>query len=173
MTLIKEDGTGLPEANSYASLAEGDAYFAGHLYATPWTGASTANREKALMFATRLVDSQFQFRGARTHEDQGLQWPRSRCPDPDGDASTPFMRQDKVPKAIVEATCEMARELLIQDRTAAYPGEGLISVWTDTGGTRYSKRDVRPILSHTAQAMLLKYGRPVRSRSGPVNLIRV
>jgi hypothetical protein len=173
MTLAKEDGTGLPGANSYASVADGEDYFAGHLYATAWTGASPGNREKALMFATRLVDAQFQFGGARAREDQGLQWPRSQCPDPDGNGSSPFVREDRVPKAVVEATCEMARELLIQDRTAAHPGEGLIAVWTESGGTKYSKRDVRPILSHVAQSMLLKYGRPIRSRNGPAKLVRV
>jgi hypothetical protein len=32
-----------------------------------------------------------------------------------------------VPLAVVEATCEMARELLIADRSASPPGEGLKS----------------------------------------------
>ena len=33
LTLIKETGEGLDDANSYADLADGDAYHAGHLYA--------------------------------------------------------------------------------------------------------------------------------------------
>ena len=37
ITLVKEDGTGLANANAYASAADGDAYHAGHLYATAWT----------------------------------------------------------------------------------------------------------------------------------------
>jgi hypothetical protein len=37
---------------------------------------------------------------------------------------TPF----PVPVAVVQATCEMTRELLIVDRTAAPPGEGIESV---------------------------------------------
>jgi len=36
-----------------------------------------------------------------------------------------YVEYDKVPKAVVQATCEMARELLIVDRTAAPVGEGL------------------------------------------------
>src|SRR5580765_9024660 len=83
LTLIKEDGTGKVDANSYASAVDGDAYFDGHLYATAWTAASTGNKEKALVFATRLIDSQFQFNGWRAHNAQALQWPRERCPDPD------------------------------------------------------------------------------------------
>ena len=37
LTLIKETGAGLVDANSYASAADGDAYHDGHLYATAWT----------------------------------------------------------------------------------------------------------------------------------------
>ena len=83
LTIIKEDGTGKVDANSYANVADGDAYFDGHLYATAWTAATTGNKEKALVFATRLIDSQFQFNGWRSHDNQALQWPRERCPDPD------------------------------------------------------------------------------------------
>src|SRR5690348_9503560 len=83
LTLVKEDGTGRTDANSYASAADGDAYHDGHLYATAWTAASTGNKEKALVFATRLIDSQMQFNGFRANGGQALQWPRVNCPDPD------------------------------------------------------------------------------------------
>jgi hypothetical protein len=33
LTLIKEDGTGRTDANSYAAVADADSYFDGHLYA--------------------------------------------------------------------------------------------------------------------------------------------
>jgi hypothetical protein len=54
LTLIKEDGTGKVDANSYADVTDGDAYHDGHLYASAWTAAATANKEKALVMATRL-----------------------------------------------------------------------------------------------------------------------
>ena len=63
LTLIKEDGTGKVDANSYASAADGDAYHNGHLYATAWTGATTPNKEKALVMAIRLIDGEDQFNG--------------------------------------------------------------------------------------------------------------
>src|SRR5512136_3481655 len=83
LTLNKEDGTGMGEANSYADVADGDMYFEGHLYASAWTAASEDTKGAALIMATRLVDTQFQFNGYKAHEDQALQWPRERCPDPD------------------------------------------------------------------------------------------
>ena len=56
LVLIKEDGTGLVNANTYASVADGDAYHEAHLYATAWTAATTPNKEAALAMATRLID---------------------------------------------------------------------------------------------------------------------
>jgi hypothetical protein len=195
LTLIKEDGTGRVDANAYATAAEGDAYFDGHLYASAWTAATTGNKEKALVFATRLIDSQFQFNGWRAHDEQALQWPRERCPDPDQGLAIAivlrlraanFVDSDVVPKAVSNATCEMARELLIVDRTTAPPGEGIASVHTghtdaagagatgasDNSTTVYSKGDMRPIVSHVAQAMLVKYGALVCGRSGMARLWR-
>ncbi|HOF72330.1 MAG TPA: hypothetical protein PLV05_02170 [Verrucomicrobiota bacterium] len=193
LTLVKEDGTRKSGANSYAAVADGDAYFEGHLYAAVWTSANAVTKAAALVMATRLVDTQFQFYGYRASETQGLQWPRERCPDPDrpavsGEAQTPvlsgFVPGDVVPRGVVSAVCEMARELLIVDRTAAPPGEGLSSTQTSTashdasGGTSaqssisYSKEDIRPVISRVAQAMLAKYGTLIQGSGGSVRLVR-
>src|ERR1051325_7676885 len=123
LTLIVEDGTGKADANAYASAADCDAYHDGHLYAAAWTAATAENKDKALVMATRLIDAECQFDGARAKETQALQWPREDCPDPD--AAGESVPGNVVPKAVAAATCEMARELLIADRTAAPPGEGL------------------------------------------------
>ena len=190
LTLVKEDGTGLSNANSYADVADGDAYFEGHLYALAWTGASGTSKAAALVMATRLIDSQFQFRGFRAHSEQALQWPRTECPDPDrggvvwGVRSPECVEPDVVPAAVVAATCEMARELLIADRTGAPAGEGIAatqsSTATHTGtsgsssmsSTTYDKSDRRPVISGVAQAMLAKYGALVSAKSGAVALVR-
>lgn len=96
-----------------------------------------------------------------------------------------FVACDTVPAAVAQATCEMARELLIVDRTSAAPGEGIESVYTvhathaakgtgsssGTSATKYSKVDTRPIISRVAQAMLAKLGALVTSGSGAVRLV--
>lgn len=169
LTLIKETGAGLANANAYANAADGDAYHEGHLYATPWTAATLANKEAALVMATRLIDGQFQFDGVKANEAQALQWPREDCHDPDGDDELP---SDAVPKAVIEATCEMARELLVVDRTAAPAGEGLKYYNDGSVQTGYDKGDRRPIISRVAQALLMKFGSLVKSKSGAVRLVR-
>jgi len=175
LTLLKEDGTGKIDANSYASVADGDTYHAGHLYATAWTGATADSKATALVMAARVIDAEFQFNGGKASAAQALQWPRSDCRDPDAGAISGgdgVVACNLVPKSVVDATCELARELLVQDRTAAPPGEGLLSDWTSTAGKKYSKTDVRPILPRLVQSLLSKYGAGTRQGSGMVRLLR-
>jgi hypothetical protein len=174
LTLIKEDGTGRADANSYADAADGDAYHDGHLYATAWTAAAADRKAAALVMATRLIDSQYQFNGTRANDAQALQWPREDCRDPDADGwACGTVPDDVVPKAVADATCEMARELLIVDRTAAPAGEGLKYQNTGTTQVGYDKSDTRPIISQVAQAMLAKFGSLLKAKSGAVRLVRV
>lgn len=170
LTLIEEDGTGKADANSYASVVDGDAYHDGHLYATAWTAATTENKEKALVFATRLLDAEFRFKGVKASTTQALQWPRAECRDPDG---ADDLASDAVPSAVVQATCEMARELLVKDRTAAYAGEGLKYLNVGSTQTGYDKTDTPPVITRVAQAMLAKLGSLLKAKSGAVNLVRV
>jgi len=183
LTLIKEDGTGKSDANAYANMADANAYHDGHLYASAWTAATDAQKAVALVMATRLIDAEFQFNGTRTTAGQSLQWPRAMCPEPDN-VHVPisvllpipydYVQYDTVPKAVVQATCEMARELLIADRTVAPAGEGL-KYYNAAGGvqTGYDKTDRRPVLSQVAQVMLAKYGSQISAKSGAVRLMRV
>jgi hypothetical protein len=200
ITLIKEDGTGKPTANTYALVADGDDYHAGHLYASFWTSANADQKSAALVFATRLIDTQYQFGGYRAGWSQGLQWPRAECHEPDGgtaafgakniqqaalrgilpDGPESIVVQTAewtvpasiVPKAVVEATCELARELLLADRTSAPEGEGLKYQNTGTTQFGYDKSDTPPIIPKVVQAMLAKYGTLVSAKSGTVRLVR-
>ena len=76
-----------------------------------------------------------------------------------------------MPRVVRDATCEMARELLVADRTAAPAGEGLRYENIGTTQTGYDKSDTRPVISHVAQAMLAKLGAVIKSRSGAVRLV--
>lgn len=199
LTLIKEDGTGKVDANSYASVDEAEEYHERGMYATAWNAAS-AGEKTALVMATRVIDAEYQFGGIRARIEQALQWPRSDCRDPDdgmasfGDANAARVAArgivpgsgetirlinaksgpsgNVVPKALVEATCELARELLIVNRTTAPEGEGL--KYDNDGSVQkgYDKSDKRPIIPALVQATLAKYGTLLRAKSGSVQLTR-
>lgn len=74
MTLIVEDGTGLPTAESYASVAFADAYHTA-FGNTTWTGADS-EKEIALRKATQYLDTEYSFVGSKKLPAQALEWPR-------------------------------------------------------------------------------------------------
>jgi len=170
LTLIKETGTGLADANAYANAADGDAYHDGHLYATPWIGAAAEQKEAALVMASRLIDGEYNFAGVKAVDGQGLQWPRENCSDPDTGTD---VEADAIPQAVVDATCELARELLLVDRTASPAGEGLKYANNGSVQTGYDKTDTRPIIPAVVQSLLGKFGSMIRAKSGVVKLVRV
>ena len=121
LTLIKEDGTGNPDANTYANIADADAYHEGRLNPLHvWADYTSDLKQQGLVTATRVIDDLWQFNGWRANDAQALQWPRERCPDPDRGlpgsvllvVSGNYFDANVVPKLIVDATCELARELL-------------------------------------------------------------
>ena len=182
LTLIKEDGSGLANANSYANAADGDAYHDGHLYATAWTAAVTGSKEKALVMATRLIDGLFQFNGFKRISTQALQWPRRECRDPDSEDGVvpglllvrgPFLDETKVPALVVNATCELARALLVEDRTDDPDGEGLSSV-SVVGSLRldFNANDRQPVVPLIVQTWLAKFGEYLARSKGMAKLVR-
>ena len=95
MALIVEDGTGLPDADSYVSVADADIYATamGHF---AWLDAAVTNDQKevALRRATQYIDSEYTFRGSILDPDQALEWPREEYAWPI--------------RAVVHACCELA-----------------------------------------------------------------
>lgn len=183
LILVKENGTGLSNANSYADAVDGEDYHEAHLYNSAWTGASAATKEAALVMATRLIDGSYQFNGYRASDTQALQWPRQHCPDPDKLTSAwsaqfgiarPEFDSDKIPKILVDATCEVARELIKADSTDAVEGEGIsrLSI-ADAISIQFDKKDKQPTISRTAQLFLNKLGNYLPRSGGMTKLVRV
>ena len=59
---------------------------------------------------------------------------------------------------VVKATCELARELLVADRTAAPLGEGLKSSQVGDSVMVFDRAGRAPVLSHETIALLGKVG---------------
>lgn len=138
-TLILEDGTGLETANSYASVAECDAYHDARLYSTAWTGASSNDKIRALIMATRALDAAYEWAGFRQTAEQALGWPRLYVPYRDlyGNASLGrvgnYWPESELPQPLKDATCEMARALLSSDLTADDQATGIKKIGLGQG----------------------------------------
>ena len=106
--LVVEDGTGLSTANSYATTAFCDTYFANQGGLAAWTSANVQVRTRALVQATMWIDANYgtRFAGYRGSNTQALEFPRSLAYDAQGYAI------EGIPLALKRATAEMARRWL-------------------------------------------------------------
>jgi hypothetical protein len=174
LTLVKEDGTGLANANTYASRADGDAYHESVVGGTDWTGASTTVRDAALAMATRTLDAMFRFKGRRVTTTQALQWPRNDVIDAEAGDPSVLLSASAVPASLVGATCELARRLLVEDRTGDPDGTGLRSM-TLAGSVRFvfDAARLKPVVTDYIAAMIGRLVLSAPGRSGTVPLSRV
>lgn len=100
MALIPEDGTGVANADAYASIATVDAYATARAL-TAWTGAD-AVKEAAIREATIYLDQSYSWKGAIESETQALAWPREGVTDKEG------REVSGLPQRVIDACCELA-----------------------------------------------------------------
>ena len=153
-TLIVETGAGLSNANSYATLAEANTYHETRLHVSDWTSASDANKETALMWATRSIDNMIHWNGAVSTDDQALQWPREGVIDRNGNA----IENDEIPTFLKYATSEFARLLIASDRMADSDTAGFKELEVGTLRIVVDKYDRAPFMPATVWDMIKFYG---------------
>lgn len=113
MPLIVEDGTLPAGANSFADLAEADAYHAARLRAA-WTGEVTdAQKEAALIRASDWLNRKVTWAGHKISGTQRMAWPRLGVATHDG-----AIPADEIPAQVVDACCELAGFFVEQDYLA-------------------------------------------------------
>jgi hypothetical protein len=100
-------------ANTYATLAEFNAYAANRVPALAWfTAAGDPAKEAALQAAARELDACFAWTGTAVDEVQALTWPRSGMLTRNGFAILTTV----VPTDLKNAQCELALQLGAGDR---------------------------------------------------------
>ena len=82
MSLIVEDGTGIDDANSYASIAEADAALADR-EVEAWFALPSARKAACLIEATDYLEA-YDWIGDLAWYDQALGWPRLYAYDREG-----------------------------------------------------------------------------------------
>jgi len=112
-TFVVEDGTGKTDANSYVSLADADQYHENNSGSTTWSGATDANKQKALRLATQYVDARYngRWRGFQATSTQALAWPRMSAYDNEGY----IYDSDAVPQRLADAVSELALRVIDGD----------------------------------------------------------
>jgi hypothetical protein len=150
LILTPEDGTGLAGANSYASLADLVAYLEAHLYPGTAATAVQGRREAALVMATRVINSQLEFDGTPYSAEQGTEWPRAG-------RELPWV----VPQRLKDATCELAIDLMNQNRLAEPDQQGIASLGLGQGAIdlKFDAADSKKPLPGLVRDLLAPFGR--------------
>lgn len=143
MALIVEDGTGKGDANSYASIAEIEAYFSQHLYATAWDAATTPQKEASAIMAARWLTVAIKWDGYRVSSIlQSLSWPRYEAWTLDHK----YIASDIVPTEVKNAQAELSQGFLESNVVADPDDYGIKKVKVDTIEVEFDKLDRKPFI---------------------------
>lgn len=119
-------------ANAYCTRVEADAYHDNLPRADvrlQWTAVADADKDRAILSATLLIDRAFEWVGTRGTMTQALEWPRYVFGDfygfggpasgygPSLGAVSFYIDPHTIPDRVKQATAEYARQLLVEDRT--------------------------------------------------------
>lgn len=103
-------------SNSFVTLAVADQYHDDRpAVGTTWSSATDDAKTKALLWATLVLTSLWEWKGYVTSNDQKLPWPRTGLMERHGGDN---LDKDTIPEEIQYATSEMARALMLADRAA-------------------------------------------------------
>ena len=97
--MIVEDGTGLPNADSYVSVEFADSYFSAR-GVSGWESLSTEQKEQSLICATDFIDSIYQWYGKKATSEQALRFPRVNLVDYEGQTI------EGIPTCLKQAVCD-------------------------------------------------------------------
>lgn len=148
-----------PSANSYASVAEADVYFAGRLNASEWVSTSLTNKQASLIQAAKALDRFVVWKGTKAAYAQALQWPRFNVPDAHGfNRWSTFLAWDTIPAFIKDAQCEQALFLLQSDAFHENQNSGIDSVKADTVDVKFNSKTAPTMLARATKEMIAEYG---------------
>lgn len=113
MALIVEDGSIVPNADSYVSLAEIDTFNDNYVSDPAWDTATDQDQEVAARQATLTVDSCFteDWIGTLVENDQSLDWPRSNAVASNGRTYA----DNEIPKILRDACSKLAITALSEE----------------------------------------------------------
>ncbi len=192
MDLIVETGAGVPDANTYITLADAEIYFGARLNSAAWTALGDAAKKQALATATKFLDENMEWLGYRAHDSQALDWPRTRVPNPAlppigstvpwaygaGNFGSPpfaamgtqYWADNVIPPRVRDAQCELAIEMLKRDRTAEWGALGVNRIGLGQGALDVTftsgAEQLQVVVPARIADILLPYGTLVTNRVG-------
>lgn len=167
------DTAGAANANAYCDLAYANQYQLDRpAVGTTWSGATDAQKNAAILWATLLMDRLWDWEGYATTTTQALLWPRQGLMKRNQWESVP---DDSIPDELKQATAEYARQLLAGDLAGNSLIETLGLTSLRAGQTAFTFKEgvmAKPV-PDTVFNLIPDWWGTVRSRNtGVRNLIR-
>lgn len=142
MSLVKEDGSIVSGANTYADKTDLTTYASARGISIPGTDAA---KEKLLVLAMDAVESlETTFLGMRVDGDQELSWPRTDPCNEDGSITLgngQSAPSDEIPKQLLAAQCQLACDLQTNSYFAVSDGKFVVEETVGPLTTRYAAGD--------------------------------
>lgn len=158
MAFIVEDGTGLTNSTSYASIAEADSYF-DNFNNTTWSALDDANKQLALNKGTAFIDEQYLFKGSKTDYENALEFPRYETGVVGYDG-------ESVPVAIKKATYESALKSLTSELQPDVDSRAVTKEKVDVIEVEYSDNEKVEQTNYTKIDNILKASGFLASKQG-------
>ncbi len=169
-TFLVEDGTGLvATANSYVAVVVADDLISTNIHGeTAWDALSFSDKERTLVWATRILDYQTRWFGFKTVDASPLRWPRTGVVDRDGI----LLDANAIPQQLQFATAEMARFYAKEDRTLDRDQDGLESLTADVVELVFRKNYKLPRVPEIMTYLIQGLGAITSGKPRFVNIIR-
>lgn len=124
---IVEDGSGVPNANSYVTVEEADDYLVQNIHVSAkWAALDADTKQYLLSWASRYLDQHARWNGYPTFPTARLKWPRSYVR-----VNGCLIDPHTIPQPIKDATIELARYLLDNDLGDVRGQDGLERIKVD------------------------------------------
>jgi hypothetical protein len=142
---VVEDGSQVAGSNSYVDVQTATDYLTANIHVSAtWNALDLATQQALLVWASRYLDQRARWNGVPTSKYQSMQdstnfvstwavpaastvtaqsmrWPRHGARDYDNQ----IIEDNTIPQQLKEAVVEMARYLIVNDRSTERPQDGL------------------------------------------------
>lgn len=161
---------GASDANSYATSAEADLYFADRMHSSAWTALTQETKDQLMVTSSRMLDWHVKWKGTKTDTAQAMQHPRENMSRPDGTV----ISSDVLAPEIKIATYELAFVNIAADRLAddLLAGIGQLkagSLMIKAGPEKPNQTNAKPVPKHIYAILSDLY---VQGRGSVVRLLR-
>jgi hypothetical protein len=146
MALIVEDGTIVTGANSYVSVANARTWAT--LRGQTFTGADSVVEARLVNAMDVLEGYRDRWKGAKTDEDQSLQWPRA-----DVWIDGVEFPDDEIPSELVAAQIQLAYDSETYPLQPTGTGREVVRQKVDVIETEYAKRGTGTVQAQFNKAM--------------------